>query len=297
MVDILDQQWLDQNSQRSYPLFDEATRLDTSGLFTLPNDLIVDLRIAAPPSYGATGWFVSQVAAYGAGLIIITISCTGQGAVATVVVPLSGFTEFSTYTVTPLPGNPQVGGSIVIGSALAMLASSAGQYSFVQAATQILPTVVFPAAPSVSSITFVDSFGGSTVLTGAVTLQGGSNASLSIAGQIITIGMQSGVVLEDPCPGCVDQGGLKRLPIRSINGVSPDTSGNIQLQGTGCLSITPGQYQLILNDTCAQPCCGTPELDLLAQNVQTISTLQQDLTNRIAAVEAGLRQVDSYYTL
>ncbi len=156
MTTVVGEQWFDANADRSYPLFDEATGVDTTGLFTVPNELIVDLRIAAPASYTATKWYIRQISAYGAGLVM-TFAVTGIGDVATATVPADNFVEFSSYTVTPLPAHPQVGGSIVIGSALAVVASAASVYTFVQAATQLLPTVIFPAAPAVSSITFIDS--------------------------------------------------------------------------------------------------------------------------------------------
>jgi hypothetical protein len=293
-VNVLDLQWLDANSSRAFPLFDLASRLDTTGLFTLPDDLIVDAKISAPSSYGVTGWFVSQVTGYGSGLVI-TIAVTGEGNVATVTVPLVGFAMYSSYAVSALPGFPQVGGSLIIGSAGAVLASSASIYSFLQAATQLLPTVIYPTAGAVNSITIVDQFGNDTLLTGAVTLAAGSNGSLGVVGQTITLGMTTGVIIQNPC-GCLDSGGNNRIPVRTINGVGPDNTGNLTLLGLSCLGVTTGGTGVVaLNDTCATPCCGSTELTQLADNATTIQTQQNVLANSLAQLQASLNQVINYF--
>ncbi len=294
-MEVFNEQWLDQNSDRAYPLYDEATRLDITSLFELPNSLIVDLQIAAPASYAATGWFISQVAAYGSGLVI-TYAVTGVGNVATSTIPLDNFVEFTSFQITPLPGYPQVGGVVTIGSALAAVAAAVSTYSFTQTATQLLPTVIFPAAPAVASITFVDSFGVSTVLTGAVVLAAGSNASIGISGQTITLGMDTGVLIEDPC-ACTDTGGNKRTAVKSINGVTPDVAGNLQIVPVGCPTIEAGLAQITLSDTCAQPCCGTPEITTLVDTATALDQKQAELANLEAAIEAGLRQLDNYYSI
>jgi hypothetical protein len=288
----LNENWLDQNASRSFPLVDGVTRLDTTAAFQLPNDLLVDLRIAAPVSLDATKWFVSKVSAFGSGLVI-TIAVNAVADVATITIPLVGFVEFSDYTVVGLPGYTQVGGVAAIGSAAAVLAASSGVYNFVLASTQILPTVIYPAAPSVSSITVIDALGGSTPLTGAVVLAAGLNGSISVASQTITLDIESAVLINDPC-ACTDTGGRLRTSIKSINGVTPDTFGNIDLVPVGCVQIETATAQLKLKDSCAQPCCGTPELQTLADNAKNLDQFTADLAGRIADLESSVRAVTSY---
>ncbi len=291
-MDIIGQQWYDSNAQRNYPLFDTASRLDVTSTFEIPNDLIVDARIAAPADYSPTEFFISKISAYGAGLVI-TIACTGKGDVASVTVPLDGFVEFSSFQIAPLPGNPQVGGAMVIGTSGAAIAAGSGVYTFLVAATRLLPTVVYPAAPSVASITFVDSFGVSTQLTGAITLSAGPNAAISIDSQTIEVGMETGVLIEDPCD-CRDTGGLQRSAIKSINGVTPDDAGNIQIVPVGCPAITAGTASLALNDQCAQPCCGDAEMTALADQTKGLAQNMATIANKVAEVEAGLRTLLNY---
>ncbi len=289
MTSFLGQQWLDENSSRNFPLFDDATRLSDDESFTLPNNLIVDLRLAAPPSFDATLFYISKTAAFGSGLVI-TIANDGVD-VASVTIPLAGFIEFSTFVVAALPGF-DVGGTIVIGNAASAIAAGNGEYTFGLEATQILPTCIFPAIPSVTSITIIDSFGASQKLTGAVALAAGDNTELDVSGQTISFSMDSGVVLVDPCGA--DSGGVQRKPVRSISGVSPDEDGNIDLVGTDCLVVTPITSGVKLSDSCAQPCCGSPELDALAASVKLINTQLATLAGNDAALENALRILLAY---
>lgn len=289
MVSFANRSWLDSNSARMYPLVDGVSATSVEG-YVLPHDLIVDMRLAAPASYDATQFYISQLAAYGTGLVI-TISVEGTGAVASVTVPLLGFTEYSVYTVAPLPGF-EVGGTIVIGTSAAVIGAAFSSYNFLLAATQILPTVIFPTVPSVTSITFVDAFGVSTQLTGAVVITAGANATLTVVGQSLEFAMDSGVVLNDPCGS--DTGGTNRSPVRSIAGVSPDVSGNIDLIGTACLVISNAVNALQLSDSCAQPCCGSADLDALVASVSSLNQQLSTMASDLASLEAQLRVANTY---
>ncbi len=291
-MQILDENWLDSNSNRNFPLVDGVSRLDVTATFTLPNDLLVDLRIAAPVSLDPTKFFVSKVSAFGSGLVV-TIGVNSVADVATITVPLAGFVEFTQYAVVGLPGYTQVGGVAAIGSAGAVLASSSGIFTFAFASTQILPTVIYPAAPSVSSITVIDALGGTTSLTGAIVLAAGPNGSIGVASQTITLDVESAVLINDPC-ACTDTGGRLRSAIRSINGVVPDELGNIELVPIGCVEIETATAQLKLKDSCAQPCCGTPELQTLADNAKNLDQFMADMAGRIADLESSVRAVTSY---
>lgn len=292
MPQIINSNWYDQNADRAYPLVDFATRLDTSAAFTLPNDLIVDARLAAPPSLDSTKFYISQLSAFGSGLVL-TLSVDGVGPVASVTVPISSFTEYSAYTVTGLPGYTDVGGTFVFGSAAAIIAAGSGVYNFVLAAAQLLPTVIFPAAPSVTSITVVDAFGVETRLTGAVTLAAGDNVGIAVAAQTIEVELETGVLIEDPCP-CTDTGGKARTAIKSINGATPDANGNLTLLGVGCVEIETDTNAIKLGDACAQPCCGDAEMALLTSAARDIQSVLATQANKSAELEASLRILQSY---
>lgn len=288
MTSFMGEGWYDSNQDRSYPLVDHATRVATTSEL-LANDVIVDARLAAPPSYPATSFYVREIRPFGAGAVL-TVAVDGIGDVASVTVPFSTFSEFTAYTLAPLPGHPSIGGTIVLGRGILAIPAT---LTFVLLATQLLPTVIFPAAPAVSSITVVDAFGGEIRLTGAVTLVAGDNAAVAVSGQDVEFTMETGVLLEDPC-ACTDAGGIKRTAIKSINGVVPDAAGNLTIQGVGCAQVSSAQNGLKLADSCAQPCCGTPEIELLQNSARDLQLYLASLGTKSAELEAALRAIETH---
>ncbi len=284
----LSENWYDSNNDRAYPLVDHVTRLAVDGSL-LENDVIVDARLAAPPSYAASAFYISEIRPFGAGAVL-TVAVDTIGDVASVTVPFGGFSEFTAYTLAPLPGHPEVGGTMVLGRGILAIPTTR---TFLLAATQLLPTVIFPAAPAVTSITVVDGFGAETRLTGAVTLVPGNNATVGVSGQDIELGIETGVLIEDPC-ACKDTGGNKRVAVKSVNGVVPDASGNLTVVGVGCAQISTTMNGLKLSDSCAQPCCGAPELALLKDSARNLQQYLSTYAGRSAELEAALRTIETH---
>ena len=86
-------------------------------------------------------------------------------------------------------------------------------------------------------------------------------------------------------------------PIRMINGVLGDESGNITLDGgESCIEFAGGGEATVeVTDTCAQPCCGCPELEFITQNL----ILLEDSINKLyaRAEDLAIRQEDFYNTV
>jgi len=83
-------------------------------------------------------------------------------------------------------------------------------------------------------------------------------------------------------------------PIKTINNVSPDASGNIFLiSSAGCLDISGdvGSSSIIFDDTCSNPCCGCEELKIIIDDVKQtrddLATLIQ-MANRLEGHLLGL---------
>lgn len=289
---LINPNWYDQNSERVYPLMDGVTRLDTAGAYELPNNLIVDLRISAALSYDPTKFYIRRLQAFGSG-VLVTVAVDGTGDVATAVVPSAGFEEFQPYRIVGLPGHLSITGVIVFSYAAALMAAGLADFTFDLAATRILPTLITPAQTGVTSLTIRDSFGGEVALVGAAVIAAGNNAALTVLGQTITVGMDSGVIIGDPC-GAADPGGQSRPAIRSINGVVPDGTGAITITPIGCPEITAGNGGLVLTDRCAEPCCGDVEMAAIAENVQALDRFLADLANKAAQLESSTRSVESW---
>ena len=67
---IIFPEWLNSNSVRNYPIRENAPRTDVSGIFTIPNDLLVAAQINAPRSYLSGTFFVSKIVSSKAALSV-----------------------------------------------------------------------------------------------------------------------------------------------------------------------------------------------------------------------------------
>ena len=289
MTTITNPNWYDLNSDRAFPFLDSASRAAIGGGFVLPDDLIVDLRLSAAASLDPTKFYLSRIRAFGTGLLL-TFACDGVD-VATTAVPSISTEEYQSYIVTGLIGHA-VNGTIVLGGASAVLAAGILDYTFTLAATRIIPTLIAPGQTGVTSLTVVDASGRTVRLVGDITMKPGTNAEMTVEEQEITIGMVSGVVI-NPC-GCEDPGGLNRAAIRSINGVTPDINGNLEVVTEGCPDLTTITNGLKLTDRCAEPCCGDAEIAAVATATRDLDRLLADLANKEAQVESALRGVEGW---
>jgi hypothetical protein len=287
---ITNPNWYDLNADRAYPFLDTASRQATGSGFIIPDDLIVDLKLSAPTSLDPTRFFVSQLQAFGTGLLIY-IAVDGVGDVALAAIPLLAGPEYQAFRVAPLPGQA-VSGTIVIGGAGAVVGAGLTTEAFAFAATPLIPTIVLPSQGGVTSLTLRDSAGVEVRLTGDVVLTEGDNATITITGQTVEVGMASGVVI-DPC-GCPDPAGTGRPVIRTINGVGPDGNGDITIDVDGCPELTPATNGLRLIDRCAQPCCGDAEIAALVNSIQDIDRFLADLAGRASRLENGVRNVEAW---
>ena len=100
-------------------------------------------------------------------------------------------------------------------------------------------------------------------------------------------------MLGDPCT-CLDQQGNALAPVTTINGVGPDSGGNVQLvPDTGCVTFTATTSAISVKDTCATPCCGSPEIRQLANSALTNNQHIGILGNKLAEIESAIRGLES----
>ena len=83
-------------------------------------------------------------------------------------------------------------------------------------------------------------------------------------------------------------------PIRTINGLGPDPSGNFDIEGLGCLSLQTSTGLIQMTDTCAEPCCGCQELETLRSELNRLGTqvaTQRGFATRALASIEQMRDV------
>ena len=97
-------QWLNANSQRSYPLTDEATKTDTTGTITLPDDFLVSLHLPvhAGQNVAPERFYIQSIGIYASGYVLKLGYNDGitYPVVAITSIDAAGHTENAVYSLT-----------------------------------------------------------------------------------------------------------------------------------------------------------------------------------------------------
>ena len=300
-------EWPNVNSSRKYPIAQDAGMLDVSGDFLLPNDLVVDfimpVHSSLDPDIDPTLFHIAQIGVFSAG-VVISFGYDGE-IFATVNVPSSGFTKYSTYVVTGTGMMLDSRGWVTIGDLTDTLAS-AGAWSFDVAGGRIHPMCIRPDLRAVTSLVVVDAAGESRPVLGDIAFIAGSNFQMRVEKKDDFPGefpprLRDRIIfdaidnsdLDDSCEcNNIDE---SAPCVKTINGMSGDESGNIQLMsGSSCLEITNEGTTVTIADKCSEPCCDCRELDVVIAAIETVTSQVLEIENSVAHLsrELGATQVN-----
>lgn len=284
-------QWLDHNSQRSYPLAEGASRTDQTGSFKIPDSLILGLYLPVHAGLDVepAKFFVRSVAVFGVGLNISIGYDDGTAAppvVATAVVPFATHTEYQSYALPGVGDFDDSVGKIVVGSTADLSALPPGQYLFDPAAGRLDTDCVRPIIRGVSAVVLVNGSERSGRLTGDIELAAGANVRLTAAaaggGWQIRVDAIDGEGLNDEC---VCEGDAAAPCVKTINGIAPTPAGDFTLLGSACLTVEPAANGLRLVDTCSDPCCGCAELAAVTRDLERFGEAATTLQNFLTRLE------------
>ena len=285
--------WYNQNLLRKYPLTDDSTTQDSSTSIRLPDDFIVDfsLSIANFQSYDPAKFYISGVSIFGPG-VVLTISYDAGTVVGSVSISKAQHTVYQSYLFVGTGSFSDVFGVITIGS-LDTLSTIAGSYTFALTDARFVPTTIKPDVKGITSLT-VDNTGGEVFgpLTGDVILTAGTNIHLEVSGQTVTINAVSGANLNQSCDCEGSDDITLGDPIRTINGIPP-VNGDMTVNGTGCLSVNSLTNGLELEDTCADPCCDSRELEEIQAKINQLNIDIRTQLFLMQRLETNLTQLDS----
>jgi len=280
MPPIWNTEWPNVNSQRNYP-FDQSASLESSGT-VIPNDLIVDLvmpvNTGTVPEVDPTLFHMSNIGVFSAG-IVISLGYNGT-TFATINIATASFSPYKTYVFTGIGEYFDVQGWITIGS-LTKVMETPGSFALTIAEGRLLPSVIRPNLRSLSSIRISNGDDVSAPISGDIVLEAGNNIRFRL-GEVdgstaIIIDAVTGPNYQEECD-CNDLNELAP-PIRSINGVAPDSAGNITVEGTSCLVISGGTASLTFDDSCAEPCCGCEELEVITSTLAGLQNQVETMQN------------------
>lgn len=235
--------WYAGNATKRYPLADCATGRTDAGV-SLPHDLLVDLQVRVPETVGR--YVLLSSIAVTPTLVSLTLLASdtqaNDPAETPTFLPLASCSlakpveSFRNYSLTPL--YPGVGGWVVFGQGIE--SSFQGRFSTVQQG-MLLPKVARFYRPS--QVTSLGKRGTYPALTGEVLLLGGQD--IEVVGETMLVGDRERRVIvirlknqldrnvfelyRGECTGRPESETCLYPPVRYLNGLQPDCSGNLEL--------------------------------------------------------------------
>jgi hypothetical protein len=299
-IGIWNLEWLNHNSQRSYPLAEDATKTDSTGTFQLPDDFLLGLYlpIHAGLDVDPSQFFISSVSVFATGYSVSISYNDDSGSatvVATAVISKAAHTPNMSYALPGVSAFDDTVGKIVIGILDSIDQQPAGQFSFRYQDGKLDSDCIRPMIRGIQSIRILNNGELSTPITGHVIFEAGSNMQITVSqvpglaaevrfDAIEGKGLTETCACEEPTAG----------PIMTINGIGPDPYGNFQLNGKVCIEIDPITHGLQLTDTCSSACCGCSELESLTKELELLGTAEQTLENFLSQLSA---QVNAFSQL
>lgn len=289
-------QWLNHNSQRSYPLTDWATKTDTRNVIRVPDSFLVAmyLPISAANEVSAGRFFLKNLLISPTGFNIVVGYQPVEGSavdVAAANIARTAFAPNRSYALGGIDAFDDTIGHLVIGNLDEIDKLPPGYYEFTLAATALEPDAIRPTIRGVSRLRVQNNSQSSDYIYGDVTLVAGSNIRLSVAyteeDTKIIFDAIDGTNLNAECICPAPETGEC---IRCINGVCSD-DGTFTILPNPCIEIIPGTNSLTISDTCAQPCCGCSELDELNLQLNLFANGVTTLQNFVSRLGAEVSQM------
>jgi hypothetical protein len=178
-------------------------------------------------------------------------------------------------------------GTIVFGRTESTAGLPAGIYTFDPSVSVLEPCSIRPDLSGVRSIS-VTSSGRRWRLSNNVNLVQGANTRIVYdeATNSLTFSAIDGEGFVDDCdcepntPPCVQM----------INGIS---AGVFEIVGDGgCTDVSVSGNRITIRNTCAEPCCGCPELEALTEGLNNFAATVQRLEEYSALLDARMHSLD-----
>ncbi len=289
--------WLNANSQRRYPLHEGVDPWDTAHSFRIPDDFIVDViwPVHPDPSIDPKKFHILSISIFGNG-IVVTLGYDGDP-IGSATIPVVGFVPNSSYMIAGAGICFDSIGKIVIGTLDSVLAS-AGSYVFNVNDTALETTTVKPMLRNLAALYVQNGDELSDPLQNDVILAAGRNAQFRI---VRGEGGEPDTVFWDAVNGanlnkdCICAENPDTPCIKTINGVGPDNTGNLDLLEDDCLKVIPqpAANAIQLQDDCCKPCCGCEELNVVQTTLSEVHSQINLLANLASQLEGHVGQLQA----
>jgi hypothetical protein len=294
---LFNSEWLNANSQRKYPLAQDATATDTSGNFVLPNDFLVGLKMIIPIWADPASFTLHSVKSFATGCLITFGYYDGSSVVpvAAASIGRNGHTQYKTYLLAGLGDFYDTSGHVTIGKFENLDNQPPGDWQFNLAGGRLEVDAVHPQIKGLSQTFVKNGSDLSAPIIGDIVFEAGENFRITAVTtpgdnpRIIFSAIKGDGLNED----CVCEGENAQAPcVRTINRIPPSADGNFTLLGTDCSKINPKENGLEIDDICAKPCCGCEELKPVISAQQMIHEAVATIQSLIVSLEARVSQMD-----
>lgn len=294
--------WYNLQATRRYPLDDTAVGESDEVRENLPNDILVDAHIRYPRTLGTYAYVQGVTVSAGIATVLIGVSASPQaeGTTIAAVSVTQPVTQNINYELKPL--HTGVAGWLVFGPGVATPFS--GRYS-TPTQTLISQRCARPYRPL--PIPTLGKLGLATALSGEVTILGESPVEVvrnvveiddkNVEALIFRLSQNDASLNYNPysfflgpCAQRPESGTCPKTPIETINGVSPDCDGNINISFTNLVGKSfkdcggiDVQTTLSLTRVCAPPieprvfytdlCCPDELEDIAARDALPVAAL------------------------
>jgi TolB-like protein len=303
MSGIIGTEWLNSNSLRNYPLSQLATQQSNNSSFEMPNELFVDMKLAVPyiPGLKPSGFYVSSITVYPQGFVF-EIGYNGDFQAPSIAVSspvaFTGFSQNTSVNIKGISSNSiydfsQISGVAVIGD-VSKVQEAVGTITFNLEASRLESTVVNFGVKRISGIRVVNSGFTTPVMAGQISLQSGSNHSIAVTSfsdySSLRLNAVDGGGLAETCD-CND---IELSPcIRTINGLQGDAQGNVTIVGGDCVSVVNTAEGITISDTCAKPCCGCNELQVVVTDTENLNSRLTELALQITQLAGSVAELQN----
>lgn len=296
MGDFWNSQWLNQNTQRAYPLQYGQSATDLTAVLTIPDNLLADMNVygtvaslQAVSTTAPTEFYIRQVQILATSITLIIASNIGDIAIAAIP---SNAPDYSTHTLSGATGSRANAGFITIGSLADFSIQLPGVYNFSNTATRLeMSAVRYELGRSI--VTRVAQHGKvERTLIGSYTLNAGSNIKFVSAANGLEI---SAVNVDDLQPVCnpVTDFWRYQTPVKLINGVpARNSDGQFFMLADACTDLEAVTNGIRLNNKCGTPCCSDSELDSLTDEIDTVVNAFTALETLVQSLETTLQQFE-----
>ena len=284
---VFNQEWLDSNMQRAFPFREDSSLQDGMQAATLPNYVLVDAV------FGLAQGQLSEQAVYLDKLVFtgdyLTLYFSGTldlatvaGSLGSVSIRIADSTIYASYRLSGADDYYEDANCRIVVGDLSRLSSdlAPGVYLFNWTSAAMEPHVVRPSLRAVRALQTQTDGQLSEYVRGHVVLVAGNNMRIT-AVDSSTLRFDA-IATEGLYDACVCDGSFPVYPpIRTINGIPPDASGNIVLEAGDCIAINGGSGSLSIQDTCSVPCCGCDELKAIVDSMAVAESAIGRLTSNI----------------